>query len=999
MDANELLVNELLANEWLVIVDKFLAEDTKISEKESFQSSSYDELLEEINSIQSIRESTKKMMNMKRIHPFLTGMEQFEKVLVKIKFKHVAKVMACVWGPARFLLEFANRTDRELDNLLDAYEKIGNKLPLLYNYTRLFIALPECATVLVHIYQDVMTFHQLTYKLFSLRSSLFQKIYKPTWKALNNNFDHLACSLEKHGKFMEENGLLFEDPELTLESDVELHPLESSVNSTQEWEGVRRKFSEYVYNAKRFQDEFENKETTEKNDTKKRILNWISASKKTQLLHKKFQDTRICPDTGRWLFKRYSEVSDWMKEDPPPDSVLWLQGSRGFGKTVLASLLIDELGDLRTEKKKYAIPQESKIFYFYCQEEDSDHRTYIEILKGILHQMVDSTEYLLPLCKESIDSSGNLTDIATAESLIKAFFEYNTRQYIVIDGIDECELIEARNAVEFFMKQVEKCDNDIKQGQLRVLFMSQPIRELAKYMPQEDACIQLKSIDNAEDIRSYVRKRLPDFSEERATRSGFNLSESDKDQIESTICRRSEEMFLYAHLAIEYLLQQPTKEKVIEKMKEEMAPKELSQIYEKLLGIVKAKLLELSEGEAHWNMAKLLLGWLVCAKRPLKWHEMQSILSYVPTEQKVDFDNKMLRQDSNKYLGSLVHVLEGGHIRIVHSTARRYIIQNQYIDEQAVHCELAVLCLRYLCLISSSRHYRENERREKVKLGWFSFQDYACSQWHSHISTVISKCSDLFHHTNHGQSYRDMFGSALQEFMSQNGDGLTKDLHRDFRNQMPTELARFSDLTFYQNLCTLWNHIYSHQKNTFDIRNTVGIPGIENAMLENRKTLENNFTAASVTCVKDTIADYYGPNLFKCRRLLCNFFYVGYDKKEDREAHNNRHDRPYQCSLRCNAAPIGFSKKKDLERHMRSYHPGLNNEPSAFKFIHPKTSTREFPCTICSKKFTRKITQIGHERSHFGERPAKCTYMNCDKAFARKSDRNRHEKIHSRRVR
>jgi hypothetical protein len=38
------------------------------------------------------------------------------------------------------------------------------------------------------------------------------------------------------------------------------------------------------------------------------------------------------------------------------------------------------------------------------------------------------------------------------------------------------------------------------------------------------------------------------------------------------------EMFLYAHLAIEYLLQQPTKEKLKEKMKEDMAPKELSQM-------------------------------------------------------------------------------------------------------------------------------------------------------------------------------------------------------------------------------------------------------------------------------------------------------------------------------------------------------------------------------------------------------------------------------------
>jgi hypothetical protein len=93
--------------------------------------------------------------------------------------------------------------------------------------------------------------------------------------------------------------------------------------------------------------------------------------------------------------------------------------------------------------------------------------------------------------------------------------------------------------------------------------------------------------------------------------------------------------------------------------------------YEKLLGTVKTQLLALAEGEAHWQMAKLLMGWLVCAKRPLKWHEMQAILSYDPANQKVDFDNKMLRQKVTTYLGSLVHVVDGDHIRIIHSTARR----------------------------------------------------------------------------------------------------------------------------------------------------------------------------------------------------------------------------------------------------------------------------------------------------------------------------------------
>jgi len=212
---------------------------------------------------------------------------------------------------------------------------------------------------------------------------------------------------------------------------------------------------------------------------------------------------------------------------------------------VLASLLIDELKELCTEKKKYAIPRGSKTYYFYFQEEDPEHRTYLDILKGILHQMVDCDEDLLPLCVEKAASSGStvLANPEIAQSLIETFFEYNSRQYIIIDGLDECEARdEICQTARFFIEQITKCDREIKQGRLRVLFMSQPMLWLAedKIMPEDDACVELKSTDNADDIRAYVKKRIPDFSKRRATSSGFNLSEGDRGQIESIICGRSE---------------------------------------------------------------------------------------------------------------------------------------------------------------------------------------------------------------------------------------------------------------------------------------------------------------------------------------------------------------------------------------------------------------------------------------------------------------------------
>src|SRR5947209_5530945 len=77
----------------------------KAQDKESFELSSYEDVQHDMNIIQSQREMTKTMMNMKRLHSFLTGMAHLEKVLATIGFQHTAKVMAYVWGPVRFLLK------------------------------------------------------------------------------------------------------------------------------------------------------------------------------------------------------------------------------------------------------------------------------------------------------------------------------------------------------------------------------------------------------------------------------------------------------------------------------------------------------------------------------------------------------------------------------------------------------------------------------------------------------------------------------------------------------------------------------------------------------------------------------------------------------------------------------------------------------------------------------------------------------------------------------
>ena len=64
-----------------------------------------------------------------------------------------------------------------------------------------------------------------------------------------------------------------------------------------------------------------------------------------------------------------------------------------------------------------------------------------------------------------------------------------------------------------------------------------------------------------------------------------------------------------------------------------------------------------------------LLGWLVCAKRPLRWYEIQGLISLDMEQQDVDF-RRQLVVDSKDLCGSLVETLSDQSLQLVHSTAK-----------------------------------------------------------------------------------------------------------------------------------------------------------------------------------------------------------------------------------------------------------------------------------------------------------------------------------------
>ena len=67
--------------------------------------------------------------------------------------------------------------------------------------------------------------------------------------------------------------------------------------------------------------------------------------------------------------------------------------------------------------------------------------------------------------------------------------------------------------------------------------------------------------------------------------------------------------------------------------------------------------------------AARIISWVVCARRPLKWNEIQAIFSTDVESQSVDFSDR-LRVTGKDICGSLVDIRPGDIIELVHETAR-----------------------------------------------------------------------------------------------------------------------------------------------------------------------------------------------------------------------------------------------------------------------------------------------------------------------------------------
>lgn len=430
-------------------------------------------------------------------------------------------------------------------------------------------------------------------------------------------------------------------------------------------------------------------------------------------------------------------IEDWMSSDDT--NLIWLCGHPGFGKSVLARYLVDQLSE-RTDS--------STTIFFFCSYLDDRTQDLTTLLSALIYQLLKEH----PRLSRPIEKRYGVIDgkIATSQPDLWEILSLVTDAargrtvFVVIDALDELMKSAWHDLIEGLISIVIKA-----KGSIKLLITSRHEPEIEQVLGCHSAPLDLGKIgNNRSDVERYIQDTVRTYGSSRL----FG-DDSIKIVVDSMVSR-ADGMFLWAKLAWTYFIDGVglwTKSTLDRKITElRQLPPGMDALYYRILTKI---------DKSYWVDIIHVLSWMAVAPRPLRIDELPTALALKGRPSKMG-DMEMgfnLPQFLESYLPHLVKVHENGDITTVHQSFKEFLMQTKelfetkernpfFIDKYDSNYEAGLSCLCYLGL---DDYNSENRLRsilwdkmglpssgpEKDRLfSKYPFLQYSMEHWAFHLT-------------------------------------------------------------------------------------------------------------------------------------------------------------------------------------------------------------------------------------------------------------------------
>lgn len=338
--------------------------------------------------------------------------------------------------------------------ILEIYESIGQEMPLLEQYQDLFHKNDKMRQALEHMFESIFEFHLRALRFF--KGNKCKQIFNA--HAFRSKFDDVLKGLRQHKMLVERHADLIEFQEAKqARLDAVRH-----YQAMDDDERLRRAIT---------------------------LRGWLNApnmpkQQETGALIREYR-----PDSGRWLLSR-DKYKTWATPSGNASACLWIHGKPGAGKTVLASLLVEEC-------KKIALKSTA---YFYFRHSDSSRDNFISMSRSLLDQFSVMHDSVADILYEAANGDEAFQTKKATRALLRIALDAAGPAFIIIDGLDECAESEQKDIAVWLRKYAD--DSSQTRDPTRCVFLSQhddKIQTLFAAVPS----IQIKSADTQADIKAY----------------------------------------------------------------------------------------------------------------------------------------------------------------------------------------------------------------------------------------------------------------------------------------------------------------------------------------------------------------------------------------------------------------------------------------------------------------------------------------------------------------